>query len=221
MTEAVITMRDVELVSGGASMMTKIADTPFMPTFNIDAGARQRLEQFLALLVPVPGQITIVEVRNPPLPLLHLVEEILIPAASAWGWFTVAVHAGGLDSGRLAAIGANIKKVGSNSGLIGIAPGGDAEPWLRLATELARRYGLRLTVISGAPVPRAFRHRAIEINRSYIKRGDKRLRIDSLGAIGLQQTAEQIAKLAEARRQYAEAWGRFDSLHQWQGERAN
>jgi hypothetical protein len=114
-----------------------------------------------------------------------------------------------------ASIEAKVAEVESNAAQVAVGPWAAAEPWLRWATDLARRHKLRVTVLTGAPIPRFFRHRAVEINNSYIKRGDKRLRISSLGTVTMDETPGQAAALAETRRQYRQAWDDFDRLNHW------
>jgi hypothetical protein len=73
-----------------------------------------------------------------------------------------------------------------------------------------------MTALSGARTPRAFRHRAIEVNSSYIKRGAKRLRISALGPVEMNASPAEAKALAEARREYLQAQDNFYRLRQWQ-----
>jgi hypothetical protein len=202
-------------------MLTMIDDdTTTMPAIAVDLAARRRLEEFLAPLVPAPGQITIVELsRSSPIAVAHLIEEVLVPAATAWGW--LAMHTtGGLPTAEFAAsVDGRIAEVESTAAQLGIAPEADADRWIPWADALAKRHKLRMTVLSGASTPRAFRHRVLELNAAYARRGDKRFSVKSLGPVTMNESPDQAAALAKARRQYMQALDRLDRLNDWQTQR--
>jgi hypothetical protein len=173
------------------------------------------------------GSATIIEIRAAPdYALMALMDEILIQNASTWGYFSIWSHSLGMlpTPENTADIEERIREIGSNSGQLAIAPYARADVWLPWASTFAKRHHLRLTVTSGAYTPRAFRRRAVELNAKYIKRQSdgERIHLRSLGDVAFKETAEDVAKLHEARRQCWDAHIAFDqlSVHR-QGEKAN
>jgi hypothetical protein len=165
----------------GSTVRVDLPDDRAAPVI-MSKSTRRGLERFLAPIIPKPGEIVIVCGFKPNHKLSFArfeqifcaVDDILIPAESAWGHGTVSCEGPFAEAPKemFERTEHNAHVNGSTSFQMALGRIADPLPWLDWGAAFAQRHNLRLLVVGHPDVvcPDAYRARAIKYTHDHIVR---------------------------------------------------
>jgi hypothetical protein len=165
----------------GSTVVVDLPDDRASPVI-MAASTRRGLEHFLAPIIPKPGEIVIVCGFKPNHKLSFArfeqvfcaVDEILIPAESAWGHGTITCEGPFAEAPKemFERTEHNAHANGSTSFQMALGRIADPLPWLDWGSAFAQRHRLRLLVVGHPDLicPDAYRARAIKFTSDHLIR---------------------------------------------------